>query len=216
MGAANLWNANSFGHRGDSLAELAPLGRARPPRMSYGRGVSDLRPGWIARVALAFGCFFRTLFDAEFAARVFRARLPAETPPPSARALPVVTDASPGLVVLGLFQREGRLVDFLEQDITAFPDAEVGAAARLVHEGCRKALRGHATVSPVRSEPEDSVVTIEEGYDPNTLKLTGNVGSKPPYRGTLRHAGWRVSNFRLPVALAGHDATILAPAEVEL
>lgn len=139
-----------------------------------------------------------------------------EPPKPVAANLPAPTPVSGALALLALFQREGRLVDFLEQDVTSFSDADVGAAARLVHEGCRKALRAHATVSPVRTEPEEAAITVEEGYDPSALKLVGKVGGKPPLRGILKHAGWRVGELTLPRALDGHDATVVAPAEVEL
>jgi hypothetical protein len=125
------------------------------------------------------------------------------------------TDRS-ALVLLALLQREGRLVDFLEQDVADFDDEEIGAAARTVHEGCRKALRSHATVEPVRDEDEDSRVTIEAGYAPSEVKLTGAVGPKPPYAGVLRHRGWRVRELSLPEPVAGHDVQVVAPAEVEL
>ena len=189
--------------------------------------MTDARPGFFARLAIAFATFFRLLVDAAFAARLARLEEVGESPAPSAPpptpptvAAPVVDEQTlatgGGLALLALFQREGRLVDFLEQDVTSFSDADVGAAARLVHEGCRKALRGHATVAPLRSEAEESRVTLEEGYEPAAVKLTGKVATRPPYKGTLRHAGWRVRDLRLPRALDGHDATIVAPAEVEL
>lgn len=150
---------------------------------------------------------------AEHAEALAKAAVAAETAAPTE---PVEPDPRGALTLLALLQREGRLVDFLEQDVASFSDADVGAAARLVHEGCRKALRAHATIAPVRSEAEESRVTVDEGYDPAAVKLTGKVGPKPPYQGTLRHAGWRVSGLRLPRALAGHDAELVAPAEVEL
>ncbi len=203
--------------------------------MSYGCPVSDLRLSWFARLKLAFGCFFRVFYDVEFASRLrrlgsgphLREADDGSTPAPekgvSVASVSVpspidsaVFELTGGLTVLGLLQREGRLVDFLEQDLTAFSDADVGAAARLMHEGCRKTLHEHGTISPIRSEPEDSAITLVEGYEPGLVKLTGKVGSKAPYHGTLRHAGWRISNFRLPTARTGHDATVLAPAEVEL
>jgi hypothetical protein len=124
--------------------------------------------------------------------------------------------AGPALQLLALFQREGRLIDFLEQDIAAFADAEVGAAARVVHEGCRKALREHATLQPVRTETEGASLTLAAGFDPAEVKLTGNVQGAAPYKGVLRHRGWRASSISLPVPMRGHDARVLAPAEVEL
>jgi hypothetical protein len=177
------------------------------------------------RLWFAFVASLRVLFDADFAGRVWRLReavpaLPAEAEERERSVAPRPKKqraaASDALALLALLQREGRLVDFLEQDITRFSDEEVGAAARVVHEGCQKALRGAAPVEPLRDEEEESRVDVEEGYDPSEVKLTGAVAGKPPYRGVLRHKGWRVRALSLPRAVAGHDARIVAPAEVEL
>lgn len=120
------------------------------------------------------------------------------------------------LQLLALLQREGRFIDFVEQDVTGFDDADLGAAARVVHEGCRRALHAHAKIMPLRTEEEDTSVEVKAGYDPIAIKLTGRVTGAPPFRGTLRHRGWRAGDLRLPQALRGHDPSILAPAEVEL
>jgi hypothetical protein len=135
-------------------------------------------------------------------------------PPPSpALAPPAEEGSSSALVLLGVLQREGRLVDFVEQDIDAFSDAEVGAAARVVHAGCRKALRGACAVEPVRAEAEEAVVEVAAL---DGVKLTGSVGGKPPYRGVLRHRGWRVTKLDLPEPVDGHDAHVVAAAEIEV
>ena len=80
-------------------------------------------------------------------------------------------------------------MDFLEQDVTSFSDADVGAAARVVHEGCRKALRAHARITPVRSEEEGTRVTIAAGFAPAEVKLSGNVGGSPPFTGSCAIGG---------------------------
>jgi Domain of unknown function (DUF2760) len=118
--------------------------------------------------------------------------------------------------LLALLQREGRLVDFLEQDVASFSDADIGAAARVVHEGCRRALRSHATVAPVRTEDEGARVTITSDVPPDEIKLTGKVEGVPPYSGILRHRGWRVTGLVLPRAVRASDTSVVAPAEVEL
>jgi hypothetical protein len=159
------------------------------------------------------------LFDAVFAGRVFGLRQAALAPAPAPAELPraqAAADASAALVLLGLLQREGRLVDFLEQDVASFADAEVGAAARVVHEGCRRALHAHAKIAPVREEEENSAVELAQGFRAAEIKLTGDVRGAAPYRGTLRHRGWRVTEIDLPKPLGDHDAKIIAPAEVEL
>jgi len=180
------------------------------------RAVSDALT-FGARIALAFVCFFRVLFDGALAARV-RAALeprlePALPPPPEPEEPP---SADPALQLLAILQREGRLVDFLKQDVAGFPDADIGAAARVVHEGCRKVLASHVEIESLRSEDEGSKLTLETGFDRASVKLTGNVGGVAPYRGTLRHKGWRVTKLELPSVVAGHDARVIYPAEVEL
>lgn len=167
---------------------------------------------FLTRLWFAWVCLIRVLFDSHFAARVWSARAPAALP-----AAPALADGSPhALQLLSLFQREGRLVDFLEQDITSFSDEDVGAAARLVHQGCREALRRLTTVKPVRPENEGANVTLEAGFAAGEVKLIGDVKGTPPYRGTLRHRGWRAAGLHLPERIPGHDDSILAPAEVEL
>jgi hypothetical protein len=164
------------------------------------------------------------LFDGAYARRAWEAREPRALPPaPEPARLPPPPAAGDGasaeggaLQLLSLFQREGRLVDFLEQDIASFSDAEIGAVARVVHEGCGKALREHAELSPVRAEEEGARVTLPAGFDPAEIKLSGNVRGTAPYQGVLRHRGWRAARLKLPVPVKGHDAAVIAPAEVEL
>lgn len=173
---------------------------------------------FFARLGLAWLCFFRVLFDGRFAARVQEARAGRALPaPPQAPPAEQPADATtPALQLLSLLQREGRLVDFLQQDIASFPDADVGVAARVVHEGCRRALREHASIEPVRDESEGSRVKLAAGFDADSVKLVGDVKGEPPWSGTLRHRGWRATRLQLPRLVGDHDAHVLAPAEVEL
>jgi hypothetical protein len=171
-----------------------------------------------SRLLFAWACFFRVLFDGRFAARALAARDGHTTPaaPAALPAVPPPADGTSALQLLSLLQREGRLVDFLQQDIASFPDADVGVAARVVHEGCRKALRAHATLEPVRTEDEGARVTLAAGFDADAVKLVGDVKGEPPYAGVLRHRGWRARRLELPSLVGDHDAHVLAPAEVEL
>ncbi|MGV4827119.1 DUF2760 domain-containing protein, partial [Burkholderia pseudomallei] len=118
--------------------------------------------------------------------------------------------------LLGLLQRDARLIDFVEEDIAGYSDADIGAAARIVHDGCRATLREHFTIRPVRDEAEGARVTIGEGFDAAAIRLTGNVVGQPPFHGSISHRGWRVDAVRLPKLNPGHDASIIAPAEVAL
>lgn len=125
-------------------------------------------------------------------------------------------EATGALLLLGMLQREGRLIDFVQQDVTDFPDEQVGAAARVVHEGCRRVLADHLTVEAVRAENEGGNVTLAAGFDATAVKLTGNVQGEPPFRGVIRHRGWRVVRLKLPQAVGQGNPEVLAPAEVEL
>jgi hypothetical protein len=120
------------------------------------------------------------------------------------------------LQLLGLLQQEARFIDFIEEDIQSYSDADIGAAARIVHEGCHKVLHNHFDFSPVRPETENSRVTIQPGFDPSTVRLTGNIVGKAPFNGTLVHRGWQVTDIRLPKLAEHHNVKVVAAAEVEL
>jgi hypothetical protein len=120
------------------------------------------------------------------------------------------------LHVLAILQRDGRLVDFLMEDISGASDADIGAGARIVHQGCKKALTQYVALEPVRKESEGAAITVDKGFDANAIRLSGNVTGEPPYKGRLAHAGWRATKVALPERAQAIDARIVAPAEVEL
>ena len=177
-------------------------------------------PSLLSRLALAVS----VLFQPALAARVrdlrdgVAAPAPAPSPAPAAPPAPQLREAphEAALQLLGLLQRDARFIDFIEEDVMAYSDADIGAAARVVHEGCRKVQREHFSIQPRRSETEGSRVTLPEGFDAAAVRVTGNVVGKAPFTGTLSHRGWRVTDTRLPKLAAGHDAAIVAQAEVEL
>ncbi|MEA1867090.1 MAG: DUF2760 domain-containing protein [Thermodesulfobacteriota bacterium] len=118
--------------------------------------------------------------------------------------------------ILGLLQREGRLIDFLQEDIESYDDAQIGAAVREVHRGCRDALKEVFGISPVLKAAEGSQVEIEKDFDPTRIKLIGNIQGNPPFKGTLRHCGWKFTEVHLPEWTAKEKTDVLAPAEVEI
>jgi hypothetical protein len=189
--------------------------------------VTESTPSFFARLSLAVGTFFRLLGDAAFAQRLTtQALMPKHAEPAALDESParqsaapteaVPRDLSAAMQLLALLQREGRLIDFLQQDMVGFGDADVGAAARIVHQGCRRALEQAVTLEPIRTEAEGTSLTLDAGFEPKSYRLVGNVQGKPPYRGTLRHRGWRLTNINLEEPLAAADLSIIAPAEVEL
>jgi hypothetical protein len=130
----------------------------------------------------------------------------------------ILKEATPdaALQLLGLLQKEARFIDFIKEDIAAYADAEIGVAARVVHEGCNKAINEHFTLEPVRMEQEGNKVTLAKGFDAATVRLTGNIIGSAPFTGTLVHKGWQVTDLRLPKLTQGHNPAIIAAAEVEL
>lgn len=145
---------------------------------------------------------------------------PPEAPkpllPPPAPALTPEQQHAAGLFLLGLFQREGRLLDFLQEDISGFSDGDVGAAARLVHDGCKKVLTQYVPIAPVVPQTEGAPMDVPTGFDANRFRLTGNVAGAGPWKGSLKHHGWVATKIALPEVPTTVDVKVLAPAEVEL
>jgi len=198
------------------------------------------------RLFLAFACFFRILFGKKLppsAAKYFPddvkpkqlaapdkdkpADKPRDKPADKPADKPVDKPEKPkiataqhhrdgALALLALLQREGRLVDFLREPLDGFSDADIGAAARDVHRGCRKVLDQHLSMEPVMPGEEEAKVSVPKGFDPAEVRLVGEAKGEPPFSGTLRHHGWRVIEVKLPALAEGVDRMVVAPAEVEL
>ena len=161
------------------------------------------------------------LFIATLAARPKKSA-PAPTAPepvPLPAAEPPERTADADVVnFLSILQEKGRLVDFLMDDIARYSDAQVGAAGRVLHEGCRAALLEHFGVKPIREEGEGSKVTTPAHYAPDEYRLVGRISGEPPFTGTLVHHGWRAEWVRLPrlVTTGADRLPTIAPAEVEV
>ncbi len=120
------------------------------------------------------------------------------------------------LRLLALLQSEARLVDFLLEDVSGASDSQLGAAVRDIHRKAAAALRDHLTVGPVLAGGEGERVTVPAGFDPSAVRVVGNVTGAPPFTGELQHAGWRVTEIKLPAVASGADGFVLQPAEVQV
>ena len=140
----------------------------------------------------------------------------------SAKSMPVVAagNRADAEVVnfLAILQEKGRLIDFLMDDITAYGDAQVGAAARVIHQGCKAALQEHFKISPIRREAQGSIVEVAPGYAADEYRLVGKIRGEAPFSGTLVHRGWKAESVELPriVRISADRLPTIAPAEVEL
>jgi hypothetical protein len=171
--------------------------------------MNEQRLGLWARIWLALTLPWRALFDGVLAQQITQ-QLGGRA------ALTAAKDPTAALQLLAILQREGRLLDFLHDDVAPYSDAEIGAAARAVHAGCKRGLRDYLVLEPVRPEAEGTAVVLEPGFDPSRTRVTGRVAGEPPYKGVLAHPGWRAAKLELPALAADHDPTVLAPAEVEI
>lgn len=187
--------------------------------------------GFGQRISYAFRSFFRILSSGEIPGDVAGelVKQPAQAAESIAAPAPRIeksversverpADSTDRAVqMLAILQRDGRLIDFFTEDIAPYSDAQIGAAVRDLHQSCRQTLERYVKLEPIIASEEGQPVTVQEPFDPATIKLIGNVTGKPPLRGMLRHRGWRVSTVNLPpLPDDGTARSIVAPAEVEI
>ncbi len=173
---------------------------------------ADLLPKVIAGVAAL-------LLIAVFVDRSKAASTAAPVKLAPVAAAPLANQADSEVVnFVAILQERGRFVDFLMDDIKGYSDAQVGAAGRVLHEGCKAVLLEHFGIRPMREEGEGSKVTVPTGYAPDDYRLVGKISGEAPFTGTLIHHGWRVEWVKLPRLLRASADRLpaIAPAEVEL
>jgi hypothetical protein len=179
-----------------------------------------------SRIAFAFRCFFALLFKGVIPADILEEVRPTDRSVTEAvrpvhaaeneRPAPAPDRGDRAIQLLALLQRDGRLVDFLREDIAVYSDAQVGAAVRDVHASCRQVLERYVGIEPILADEEGQGTVVSAPVDPAAIKLVGAVGTKPTYRGTVRHRGWRAGRVELPPLPAADARLIVAPAEVEV
>lgn len=148
----------------------------------------------------------RYLNDEKFQEAVTKALTPPPPPKPSAEPL----------LLLTLMQREGRLLDFLLENVDGADNETLGAGVRTIHKECQKILKEHLDMEPILKGEEQADIEVPAGFDPSAVRLTGNVTGEPPFKGKLVHHGWRVTKIKIAKPAEGQDAFVVAPAEVEL
>ncbi len=181
--------------------------------------------GFSTRVSYAFRCFFSLLFSGTIPQEIGRAMAlsPATSSlkesaaaRPKASEKPAAETFDRAVQMLALLQRDGRLLDFFAEDVSPYPDSQLGAAVRSIHASCRQVIDRYVKLEPVIASEEDQPVTVPAGFDPAAVKLIGNIVGGPPIKGLLRHRGWRVTEVSLPSLPQGSAREIVAPAEVEV
>lgn len=171
----------------------------------------------MSRIVLAFRSFFVILFQGILPADIANEFGYVEKKPqPVVKPIPQLKPSDGALQLLGILQRDSRLIDFLMEDISGYGDDQVGAAVRNLHDQCRQTLDRYVRLSPVIDGVEGTFTKVDTN-DPAQVKLLGNVpatGKAPG--GLLRHKGWRADSVDLPTLAPSQNAAILAPAEIEV
>ena len=117
---------------------------------------------------------------------------------------------------LSILQRDGRLLDFFDEDLSQYEDEQIGAAVRSIQEDCKKTIKKYIDAKPVLESEEGDIVKIDPGFDIDAIKLVGNVSGEPPFEGVLKHRGWKAGKKELPKLSDIQDSGIIIPAEVEI
>ncbi|MBL8528316.1 MAG: DUF2760 domain-containing protein [Burkholderiales bacterium] len=173
------------------------------------------------------GVILLTLFIAWQSVVASRSRqepsTPAVQPPPPVAppkpAKPEPTQTGEALILLSLLQEKGRFLDYVTEDITAFNDAQVAAASRVVHQGCSAVIKECLALSPTHEGKEGDRITLDKSSDPNRYRLLGKVPQEPPYQGVVVHRGWQTTKLALPRFTRPVDPTgpnVITPMDVEV
>lgn len=186
----------------------------------------------MGRIWIAFLAFFAALFSRDTSLRLKLAldqtSLPAPAPSPAAPgpSIPpavkkVVVPPKPAqndaVMLLATLQREARLIDFLKEDLSGYSDDQVGAAVREIQRDSSAVIERLFAVRSVLEEPEGSTIDVPAGFDASRFRLTGRLTGEAPFRGILRHHGWKVTRCELPAFTGGASAAnTIIPAEVEI
>lgn len=182
----------------------------------------------MGQISTAFRAFFKAIFDAQAARQIefalsgkaLPAPQPVETPaapPPKPVAAPKPPAQSEALTLLAALQREARLIDFLQEDLSGYADEQIGAAVREVQRDSQKVIARFFSLRPILTADEGAPVDVSADLDPGKYRLTGKVSGSPPHRGTLQHHGWEATKCELPSYTGSAAAAkVVAPAEVEI
>jgi hypothetical protein len=181
------------------------------------------------RIILSIRIFFLTLFKSAIAGQVDKLLVGAQTPPsavpgttpPQAKQTPPPTPKatvrSDAIALLATLQREARLVDFIQESLSGYSDAQIGAAVRDVDRDSAAVIQRLFALKPAAAQEEGSDVELPKGFDAGRFRLTGNVSGEPPLKGKLVHPGWEATKCELPTWTGSKDAArVIAPAEVEI
>lgn len=170
--------------------------------------------GFFSRISMAF----RMIFSQQYAISLIGTseQVNSEVEQMNQQQALKVTEPQSALQLLSVLQKEGRLIDFINQDVNDFSDEQVAAAARVVHAGVKSAINQYVQFAPVSETAEGETISLPENFDKNEYRLTGNIVGAGPFSGALIHKGWKVTSVNFPLLAENSDLHVVAQAEVEL
>lgn len=145
-----------------------------------------------------------------------------EEPPASATTITAEQSSEAAVVqFVARLQEKGRFLDFIMDDIAAYDNESVGAAARIVHQGCCEVIHDSFTIETIFGGEELEELTLADNYDSHLFRLVGNVPESAPYEGHVLHRGWKTTRVNLSHVVKSEEQidiarSILAPADVEI
>ena len=123
------------------------------------------------------------------------------------------------LTFLSLLQEKGRFLDFLMDDITLYSDNQVGAAGRVVHQGCSKVLGELFRISPLHKDDEGTKITLRKEDSVLAYRVLGKTFEHTPFDARILHRGWGTDTLKIPRRQSGpskvDEKFVISPVEVE-
>jgi hypothetical protein len=179
----------------------------------------------------AFRAFFAALFNRNVAEQIqsvldhpptpaLESHAPKSPQDPQAAApsaatvtKPAAPSRSDAITLLAALQREARLIDLIQENLSAYSDAQVGAAARPCLTQCAATLNRLISIKPLIAAADGDLVKVPENATPSRYTW---IGEGSGTEGKLIHHGWEAAKTELPQWTgASEDAHVIAPAQIK-
>ena len=213
MGVTELWNA---------LQPVLAEQQKSVPEGNAWHLVTTMRPQYwytVFPVMLIFSLFLALIVWLFVRPGLKRASVSGKRLEYAPKSDPQDREISDRRLFLHLFsamQRDGRLMDFLSEDLDQYDDSQIGSAVRNIHAGCKRVILKYLNPEPVMAQAEGEKTVVAEDFDPGLITLTGKVVGEPPFTGIVRHKGWQTGKINLPKLSGRQNARVIAPAEIEI
>ena len=120
---------------------------------------------------------------------------------------------SEAITLLATLQREARLIDLVQENLSQYSDAQIGAAARPCLQQCAGTLDRLFGLQAIETAQEGQTVTVPEAVSASRYLWLGEGQSA---HGKLVHHGWVAARVELPLWTGSEaDTRVVAPVQVQ-